>query len=75
MSAYDDLHRQIREQYQQLSPHDIMDLIHELLDFYRIRVQMPATHSLRELRGLGAKTWEGIDAQEYVNEERRSWGR
>ena len=73
MSAYDDLHRQIVEQYQQLTPSDIMSLIYELLDLYQIRAQAPRSHNLTELRGLGAKTWEGIDAQEYVDKERNSW--
>jgi hypothetical protein len=26
-----------------------------------------------ELCGLGKEIWEGIDAQEYVNNERASW--
>ena len=73
MPAYEDLHHQIVEQYQQLTPSDIMSLVHELLVFYQIRMQSPRTHSLRELRGLGAKTWEGIDPQEYVDKERDSW--
>jgi hypothetical protein len=30
-------------------------------------------HSVMELEGLGADIWQGIDAQEYVNEERESW--
>jgi hypothetical protein len=30
-------------------------------------------HSIMELCGLGAEIWEGIDAQEYVNNERASW--
>jgi hypothetical protein len=30
-------------------------------------------HSILELEGLGAELWEGIDAQEYVNELRREW--
>lgn len=25
------------------------------------------------LRGLGKEIWQGIDAQEYVNQERNSW--
>lgn len=29
--------------------------------------------SLIELHGLGAEIWEGIDAQEYVNELRKEW--
>ena len=31
--------------------------------------------SLLELRGLGKEIWEGIDAAEYVKQERDSWER
>ncbi|HEY0738900.1 MAG TPA: hypothetical protein VGD69_28535 [Herpetosiphonaceae bacterium] len=30
-------------------------------------------HSIRELRGLGKEIWAGIDAQQYIREERDSW--
>ena len=73
MSAYDDLHRQIVEQYQQLTPSDIMSLIHELLNLYQRRMQIRPAHSLLELEGLGAEIWKGIDPQEYVDKERDSW--
>jgi len=35
----------------------------------------PATkkRSIMELQGLGKEMWQGIDAQEYVNQERASW--
>jgi hypothetical protein len=26
-----------------------------------------------ELEGLGKEIWQGIDAQDYVNQERDSW--
>ena len=29
--------------------------------------------SLLELEGLGAEIWEGVDAQEYVDELRSEW--
>ncbi len=29
--------------------------------------------SIMELHGLGAEIWEGIDAQEYVDELRNEW--
>jgi hypothetical protein len=29
--------------------------------------------SLMELHGLGAEIWQGVDAQEYVNELRQEW--
>jgi YesN/AraC family two-component response regulator len=35
--------------------------------------EQPKKRSLLELEGLGAEIWEGIDAQEYVNELRNEW--
>ena len=32
-----------------------------------------AKHSVMELEGLGAHIWKSIDAQQYVNTERKSW--
>jgi hypothetical protein len=32
-----------------------------------------AESSLLELEGLGAEVWQGIDAQQYVNEMRDEW--
>ena len=29
---------------------------------------------ITELRGLGKEIWRGVDAQEYVDAERESWG-
>lgn len=29
--------------------------------------------SIMELHGLGKEIWEGVDAQEYVNELRNEW--
>jgi len=33
----------------------------------------PPPRSLLELEGLGAEIWDGVDAQEYVNELRKEW--
>jgi len=30
-------------------------------------------HNIMELHGLGKEIWNGIDAQEYVNELRKEW--
>jgi hypothetical protein len=32
-------------------------------------------HDIMELHGLGAETWKGIDAQDYVNQLREEWER
>lgn len=36
--------------------------------------QKKQSHSVMELEGLGAHIWKGMDAQRYVDEERKSWG-
>ncbi len=35
--------------------------------------EAPRPRSLLELEGLGAELWEGVDAQQYVNELRKEW--
>jgi hypothetical protein len=30
-------------------------------------------HSIMELHGLGAEIWQGVDAQEYINQLREEW--
>ncbi|MCS7263297.1 MAG: hypothetical protein NZ805_00525 [Armatimonadetes bacterium] len=38
-----------------------------------VKVEEQTKHSLLELEGMGAEIWQGIDAQEYVNELRKEW--
>ena len=35
--------------------------------------ERPKRRSIMELHGLGKEIWEGIDAQEYVNQLRDEW--
>jgi hypothetical protein len=37
--------------------------------------EQPRDRSIMELHGLGAESWQGIDAQQYVNELREEWDR
>ena len=56
-----------------LSPDEQRRLLRELIT--RVTKSAPAEpqHSILEFRGLGKEIWEGIDAQEYVRNERASW--
>ena len=36
-------------------------------------VETPEKRNIMEFVGLGAEIWEGIDAQEYVNQLRSEW--
>lgn len=45
----------------------------EALTMQALRKQTIKPRSILELRGLGKETWEGIDPDEYVAQERDSW--
>ena len=54
------------EQWQQ------KELIMLLVDHLASEPPKPK-RSLKELQGLGKEIWEGVDAQEYINELRNEW--
>lgn len=58
----------------QLTTDDQLKLLAELVTRMRENSQPRPKRSITELRGLGKEIWQGIDAQEYVNQERDSWG-
>jgi hypothetical protein len=70
MSTY----HEVRRLAESFSPDEQMRLI-ELSGLIRQRVTLTPKpkRSILELRGLGKEIWNGIDAQEYVNQERDSW--
>ncbi len=71
MSTY----HEVRRLAENLTPDEQMQLIEELFGLIRQRVTLTPKpkRSILELEGLGKEIWKGIDAQEYVNQERDSW--
>lgn len=69
MSTYQDVRRQIDN----LTPNEQLRLLEELAATVRRRILVQPKRSIMELEGLGKEIWQGIDAQEYVNEERALW--
>jgi hypothetical protein len=69
MSTYNEIKSQILS----LPPEEQLRLISEVTSIMRHRVLPKPKRSILELRGLGKEVWNGIDAQEYVNQERASW--
>jgi hypothetical protein len=67
--------QEILHQAQALPVNERRELIKQLVDTLGIGTdESPRKmHSLRELRGLGKEIWEGIDAQEYINQQRDEW--
>ncbi len=50
-----------------------LQLLEALTRMVRHQVEKTESHNIMDLEGLGAEIWQGIDAQDYVNQERASW--
>jgi hypothetical protein len=69
MTTYQDVRRQVEN----LTPDEQLRLLEELAVIVRRRMLVKPRHSIMELEGLGKEVWQGLDAQEYINQERASW--
>ncbi len=67
--AYDEILSRI----QLLPPEDQLRLLEDLATMVRQQLTAQPLHSILELEGLGQEIWNGIDAQEYVDQERDAW--
>jgi hypothetical protein len=56
-----------------LSTRERLRLIQELAVSADRKPSPAPPHSILELCGLGKEIWDGVDAQEYVRNERSSW--
>jgi hypothetical protein len=62
----------ILEQVKTLSQAERKELTKLIIDMMDDSIT-PTRRRLSELRGLGAEIWQGIDAQEYVDQRRDEW--
>lgn len=69
ITAYDEVLNGI----QKLSPEEQTRLLEELALRVRARGGVQKRRNLLELQGLGKEIWKGVDVQEYLDQERRSW--
>lgn len=63
----------VMNEIRQLEPQEQLNLIGEIAVLVRSALSTQATHSILELKGLGASVWRGVRAQEYVAQERAAW--
>ena len=66
-------YQNVRRQVENLTPDEQLRLLEELAEIVRRRRLVKAKHSIMALEGLGKEIWHGLDAQEYINQERASW--
>ncbi len=60
---------QLLEQAKTLSAAEREELVTQIM----ATLEPSQKRRLTELRGLGKEIWQGIDAQEYVNQLRQEW--
>jgi hypothetical protein len=59
---------------ERLRPEQQLNLIEIISGRLKTNLRRKKTkHSVMELEGLGAHLWKGVDAQQYVSKERKSW--
>lgn len=63
---------EVMRQAKALSPRERKELVKSLIDLIASDAQRPKRR-LSELQGLGKEIWEGVDAQEYIDELRDEW--
>jgi hypothetical protein len=66
-------YQEIRRQIESLTLDEQMQLMQELATIVSHRTQAKSKRNIMELEGLGKNIWRGINAQEYVEQERQSW--
>jgi hypothetical protein len=65
-------YNEILNQVERLTPDEQRQLIKDIEAMLHRQAKPKHRHSILELEGLGKEIWEGIDAPESVNEERKS---
>ena len=69
----DTICRKLLDEVEKLTQTDQLRLLEQIAGLIRRKTTVKAPRSILELQGLGKEIWKNIDAQKYVDEERKSW--
>lgn len=61
------------QQAKALSPNERKELLRLLQEIIAVDDGQKPNRSLRDLRGKGKGTWQGVDVDAYINELRDEW--
>jgi len=73
MSKVEELYQQHIKPLLPIERLSLVEMIIHDLAAEPVRTAEKPKRSIMGLHGLGKEIWEGIDAQEYVNELRKEW--
>jgi len=66
-------YQKVLAQARDLAAADKLRLMEMLAAQLRDDIVRDKSHHVSEFRGVGRASWDGSDAQEYVNQERDAW--
>lgn len=67
------IYQDVLKNASQLTTEEQLQLLADLAALIRQQTQLRPPESILEYEGVAKDAWAGIDAQEYVNQERDSW--
>jgi len=67
------VYQDVLAQAKALPPADKLRLLESLAVQLRDDIVPPKRHRVAEFRGVGRASWDGTDAQQYVDRERDAW--
>ncbi len=73
MSTY--TYHEVLNQVQRLTDDEKLQLLADVATMLRHQVKARPKHKVMEFRGVGKETWQSIDVEKYIEEERNSWDR
>ena len=68
-------YREALDRVMSLTPEEQLELVEHVISIVRHRVTARPKHNIMEFEGVGKETWQGIDVEKYIEEERNSWDR
>jgi hypothetical protein len=72
MSTY--AYNEILNQVEHLTPDEQRQLIKDIEAMLHRQAKPKHRHSVKEFRGIAKDHWKDVNVQEYIDEERNSWG-
>jgi hypothetical protein len=66
-------YKKLLDEVEKLPYVDQLRLLEQIAVLIRQKAAVKTPRSIMELQGLGKEIWQNIDAQKYVDEERKSW--
>ena len=72
-TAVSNEYHELLERARHMEADEQLRLLADLAVLVRHRVAQNGSRSIMEIAGRGREIWAGMDAQEYVDRERRAW--